>query len=76
MFIGEDNQACVADAEKSVLSDMSKHVDLKYQVLVDNVENGNVRLRFVQKDNTVTDMLTKHVGAIKFCRIVSLAGMN
>lgn len=74
--IGEDNQACNADAQNPVLSDMSKYVDLKYQFLVDNVQEENVRLRFVGTKNVVANMFTTNMGAIKICRLIRLAGMN
>lgn len=44
--IGEDNILCIKDAHILIVSEMSKHVDIKYQFLVDHVERGNVGLQF------------------------------
>ena len=42
--IREDNQACILDAKNHVLSDLSKPIDLKYQLLVDHIRKGTISL--------------------------------
>lgn len=40
--IGEDNPFCISDAFNSTLSELSKHVDLKCQFLVDHIKKKDV----------------------------------
>lgn len=37
VVIGEDNHACLADVRNKELVELSKHVDLKYQLVIDHV---------------------------------------
>lgn len=65
IVVGSDNQAFIRDAQSPMLSDLRKHIDVKYQLLVDQVWKWNVKLEYVQKGKMMTDMLTKNASAQK-----------
>lgn len=74
--IGEDNQACIVDAQNDRLSDLSKHVYLKYQVLFDHVRRENVRLKYVPSKNMVADILSENLLFSKFNSVENLRGIE
>lgn len=41
--IGKKDEACLADVKKDGLSELSKHVDLKYQLLLEHVRKRDAR---------------------------------
>lgn len=40
--VGDDQQACIADANTPVLSEYTKQVAIKYGNLVDNIQKGDI----------------------------------
>lgn len=40
--IGKNNMGCIRDALTRVVSELSKHVDVKYQFIINNVQNQNL----------------------------------
>lgn len=66
IFIGEDNQACIAIAQSPVLSDKIKHIYFKYQILIDNVRNGQETLQYIPTERTVANFLTENLSEQKF----------
>lgn len=68
--IGEDNQAFIADARNPRVSDLSKHIDLKFQFPLDDVRKGNVKIRYLETENMTADMLTKNLGTAKFSKLI------
>lgn len=51
VMIGEDNVASIKDASKPVASDLSRHVDIKYQFLVDYIAKKNIELCTNKRNN-------------------------
>lgn len=76
VIIGEDNQACIAEARNNRLSDLSTNVDLKCQLLDDHVREGDFRLEYVPSKEIVAELLTKNLAFPKFKALVELAGME
>lgn len=73
--LGEDNMGCIRDAQTPVISDLSKHVDIKYQFLVDHVRRGNVKLQFVPTNEMLADILTKNLKKVKFGGMIRMINM-
>lgn len=73
--VGEDNQACISDATNAAVSDHSKYAAIRYFFLVDNIENGNVQIHYVNTNDIVADVLTKNLSVQKFIRFVNLMGL-
>lgn len=76
VVIRKENQARIADAQNDGLSDLSKQVNLKYQVLFVLVRKGTVRLEYVPSEETVADLLTKNWQFPNFPSSVKLSVMN
>jgi hypothetical protein len=57
--IWEDNQSAIAFSHNAVVSEKTKHIDLKWHFLKDHVEHGTVRLRYLPTDQMVAYMFTK-----------------
>jgi kynurenine formamidase len=41
------------------VSEKTKHIDLKYHFVKDHTQLGTIKLRYLQTDDMVVDMLTK-----------------
>lgn len=74
--IGKDNQSCTANATYPVLSDYSKHVDLKYRYLEDDIGNGAIGIHNLPTEEMVASALTKSLSAEKFNRFPKMMGTN
>ena len=72
-LLWEDNKACliVAEGETSGAG-RSKHIDIKFKYVTENIQNGSVNLRYIPTSWNYADMLTKPLGKIQFRRIVEL----
>lgn len=47
IFIGEDNLVCNKDVYDPSVSELSKHIGMKYEMLVDHVGKRDVQLDYV-----------------------------
>jgi hypothetical protein len=65
----EDNQACIKMAEGDGLSKRSKHIDVRYHVTREAVDNGEISLEYVKTEEQVADALTKNLGCTKFKKL-------
>lgn len=74
--IGEDNQGCIADAQQGYVADLSKHVDVKYQFIVNHVKQGHIDIKYVATDIMVLDMLAKNLRSTKLLILVRMAAMS
>lgn len=57
--IDEDKRSCISNAYNYISSDLSKHVNVKYQLLADQVTNGNVSLNYVPTKAMVEEVFIK-----------------
>ena len=72
-LLWEDNKACFIIAEgESSGAGRSKHIDIKFKYVTENIQNGSVNLRYITTSWNYADMLTKPLGKIQFRRIVEL----
>ena len=69
----EDNKACIILAEGETSSGgRSKHVDVKFRFIAENVRNGVVSVRYIPTAWNYADIMTKPLGKIQFARILDL----
>ena len=61
-----DRQSCIKLSENLVFHDKSKHIEMKYQYILNMVEKGVVKLQYIATDEQVTDVLTKPLSKVKF----------
>ena len=57
-----DNQGAIALAKNPVHHQRSKHIDIRYHFVRDEVQNGFVILEYVPTEENVADVFTKPVG--------------
>lgn len=58
LLIKEENQGCFSVAKNDTVNDRSKHIDVKYQMIMDNVKKGIMKLEYVPTDEMLADGLT------------------
>lgn len=57
--IYEDNQSCICLSKNPVVSNRSKHIDIRYHFTREKVDNGEVELVYVSTEHQLADLLTK-----------------
>ena len=65
ILINVDNQGAINLAKNPVNHQRSKHIDIKYHFIRSEIQNGNVKLQYVQTDNHVADIFTKPASRVK-----------
>ena len=76
VLIYDDNNGCIAIANNPCNHRLIKAIDIKYHYSRDEVENGNVRLKYIESENQIADVLTKSLGPIKFLRMRNKLGLE
>ena len=69
-----DNQPVIA--KNPVLHDWSKHIDVKFHLLRDYVNGGQIIIEFVQTSRQLTDVLTKPLVRLWFTELKKMIGME
>lgn len=59
-----------------VLSELSQHIDVKYQHILDHIRQGNIMLKFVRTEDMAGDMMTDNLVMGKFRHQLHLLGMS
>jgi hypothetical protein len=57
--INVDNQGAVSIAKRNDVSDRSKHINVKFHFVREQVAEGQVCFRYVPSDQNIADILTK-----------------
>lgn len=65
ILINVDNQGAINLAKNPVNHQRSKHIDIKYHFIRSEIQNGNVKLQYIQTDNNVADIFTKPATRVK-----------
>uniref|UniRef100_A0A1A8PPT4 Retrovirus-related Pol poly from transposon TNT 1-94 n=1 Tax=Nothobranchius rachovii TaxID=451742 RepID=A0A1A8PPT4_9TELE len=71
--IFEDNQGTISLAKNPTNRQRSKHVDIKYHFVRDNVSRGNLVLVYCSTENMIADVFTKSATKVKlecFCKFL------
>jgi hypothetical protein len=71
-----DNQPAIALAKNPVLHDRSKHINVKFHFLRDNVGGGQIVIEFVETSRQLADILTKSLGRLRFTELKKIIGME
>ncbi|SPC64632.1 uncharacterized protein UHOD_11970 [Ustilago sp. UG-2017b] len=56
-----DNTGCIQVARDPAMHSKLKHIDTKYHLLCDHVQEGDIAMEYIKTDNNVADFLTKPV---------------
>jgi hypothetical protein len=71
----EDNQSAIKTAKNRVHSDRSKHIDVRYHFVREEMEKGNLELVYCPTEFMVADILTKPLGKIAHERLRLAMGL-
>lgn len=71
-----DSQSVIALITNQKFSHRSKHIDLRYHFLRQQVEDGNITLKYVPTEENVADILTKPLGFVKVQYLRKLMGLE
>ena len=57
-----DNQSAQALSKNDIKSERTKHIDIKYHFVQDEISSGKLRLEWIPTEEQVADILTKALG--------------
>ena len=64
--VNRDNQRAIALANNPVFHSRTKHIDIQYHYIRDEISAGRIKLTYVSTEDMVADGLTKPLSHIKF----------
>ncbi|GJV28301.1 hypothetical protein Tco_1384749 [Tanacetum coccineum] len=71
-----DNKSAITLCSNNVQHSTSKHIDVRYHFIKEQVENGVVELYFVRIEYQLVDIFTKALPRERFNLLVNKLGMN
>jgi hypothetical protein len=74
--IMEDNQACIRIGQNPELHQRTKHIDIKYHYLRDQIRKGNIRLQWISTNEQLADALTKPLSKSTFDKFITEIGLT
>jgi hypothetical protein len=70
--IHEDNQGCLALVKNPVQHHRTKHIDVKYHFIREQIEQGSFQVIYCQTDEMKADILTKGIAGPQFKKLRNL----
>ena len=70
-----DNRGAVFNCEDGGLRSKTKHLDIKYMFIREMVRQNLIKIKHIPTDQMIADILTKHLGWIKFTKYASALGL-
>jgi hypothetical protein len=64
-----DNQSAIRISEKDVQHDRTKHIDIKYHFVKDELRSKNIEMKYISTDNQLADIFTKGLSSTVFVRL-------
>ena len=74
-LILEDNQSAIAIAKNPQFHGRTKHFNIKYHFIREQVSNDKICLQYCPTEDMLADLLTKGIGPEKFERLIRLCGI-
>ena len=74
--IFEDNQSAICLAINPQFHGRTKHIEIKYHFIRDQVEKDNIKLVYCRSEDMVADMLTKSLPSHQFIKLRQMAGIT
>ena len=60
-----DNQGAIALSKHPVHHHRTKHIDIRYHFIRDNINNNNIEISYVPTANNIADLMTKPCSKVK-----------
>lgn len=70
MTIAENKKGCIEATYSFECTELSKHNDVKFQLVVDRVAKGIIGLQYVPTDMMVAEIYTKNMKRVKFSKLM------
>nr|GEX05588.1 hypothetical protein [Tanacetum cinerariifolium] len=71
-----DNKSAIALCYNNVQHSRSKHIDIRYHFIKEQVENGVIELYFVNTEYQLADLFTKALGSDRIEFLINKLGMK
>jgi hypothetical protein len=71
-----DNQGAIFNAQNNVVETRTKHINIKYHYIRENVHDQTVHLLYIHTNEQQADILTKNLPRVKFEELRSLIGLQ
>ncbi|KAH9103708.1 hypothetical protein AeMF1_020022 [Aphanomyces euteiches] len=75
-YLHVDNQSTIQVVHRSSSHDRTKHIRLRFHFIKDLVEEGMIKLRYINTKEQVADILTKGIVLAQFEKLRSMLGMT
>ena len=75
LIIYEDNQSCLAMINGERVSSRTKHIDVRFFAVKQNIIDGEIATKWTSTDTMTADTFTKPLGTVKFQQMIKLLGM-
>ncbi|KAI3492948.1 hypothetical protein L1887_42386 [Cichorium endivia] len=70
-----DSKSVIAISHNPIQHSMTKHIDLRYHFIKDQILQGNIELYFIPTEEQVDDVFTKELDSTKFHNFLEKLGM-
>ena len=70
-----DNTSAINLSKNPIQHSRMKHIDIRYHFLHDHIQNGDISLEFVDINNQLADIFTKHLNKERLNFIKHYLGM-
>ena len=70
-----DNKSAISLCKNPVHHGRSKHIDTRYHLIRECIEDGKVEVEYVNSEDQPADLLTKALGRIKFLEMRQKIGI-
>jgi hypothetical protein len=64
-----DNQSAISITTKDVKHERTKHIDIKYHFVHDEIVSNNIEMKYVSTKDQLADIFTKGLGATAFVKL-------
>ncbi|GKF80332.1 hypothetical protein Tco_0238934 [Tanacetum coccineum] len=71
-----DNKSAIALCCNNVQHSRSEHIDIRFHFIKEHVENGVIKLYFVNTENQLADICTKDLGRERIEFLINKLGMR
>ncbi|KAI3503815.1 hypothetical protein L1887_32266 [Cichorium endivia] len=71
-----DSKSAIAICHNPIQHSMTKHIDLRYHIIKDQILQGNIELYFIPTEEQVADVFTKALDTTKFHNLLGIFVMK
>jgi hypothetical protein len=71
-----DNKSTISLVKNPVHHDRSKHIDVRYHLIQEYEQAGQIVVKFIRKEEQLGDILTKPLGKVKFRELCNKIGLK